>query len=138
MTKPKSTYSSRTSTLLIATLFLASTTLSTFFIHQLPDDPLHLALHYGAYLHFANVMSIFGVIGAWKKNPLSIHLFSTYLLLDTLLSCIPRLLLLTLLAQSSSLFCVAPSPPRSHIAGFSDYLARGDEVSGWDSHQMKG
>ncbi|ESZ96361.1 hypothetical protein SBOR_3257 [Sclerotinia borealis F-4128] len=101
--------SSRPTTLLIALLTLANNTLSSLLIHQLPDDPFHLAVHYSFYLHFANVLSIFGVIGALRKHPLSILLFSTYLLLDTLLSAIPRLLLLTLLSKSSSIICAPNS-----------------------------
>ncbi|TGO10891.1 hypothetical protein BTUL_0122g00010 [Botrytis tulipae] len=101
--------SSRSTTLLIAFLSLTSNTLSSIFFHQLPDEPFHLAVNYGLYLHFANVMSVFGVIGALRKHSLSILCFSNYLLLDTLLSAIPRLLLLTLLSNSSSILCTPSS-----------------------------
>ncbi|KAF7935594.1 hypothetical protein EAE99_002574 [Botrytis elliptica] len=101
--------SSRSTTLLIAFLSLTSNTLSSIFFHQLPEEPFHLAVNYGLYLHFANVMSVFGVIGALRKHSLSILCFSNYLLLDTLLSAIPRLLLLTLLSNSSSILCTPSS-----------------------------
>ncbi|KAJ8068933.1 hypothetical protein OCU04_002615 [Sclerotinia nivalis] len=159
--RSRSTTSTRSTTLLIALLSLTSNTLSSIFVHQLPDDPFHLAANYGMYLHFANVMSVFGVIGGLRKHPLSIFCFSTYLLLDTLLSTIPRLLLLTLLSNSSSILCTPSSttsldfttqipshtnsqelslatysisshiPASSHVAGFADFMGKTGGEDGW-------
>ncbi|APA10886.1 hypothetical protein sscle_07g056560 [Sclerotinia sclerotiorum 1980 UF-70] len=165
--RSRSITSTRSTTLLIAFLSLTSNTLSSIFVHQLPDDPFHLAANYGMYLHFANVMSVFGVIGGFRKHALSILCFSTYLLLDTLLSTIPRLLLLTLLSNSSSILCAPSSttsldfttqipshtnsqelslatysisshiPASSHIAGFADFMGKTGGEDGWTEKGCK-
>jgi hypothetical protein len=57
-------FDGRTITLMVAIATLASNILSSVLFHQLPDDPYHLASNFGWYLHFANVLSVFGFIGA--------------------------------------------------------------------------
>jgi hypothetical protein len=59
----------RTITLVVAIATLASNILSSVLFHQLPDDPYHLASNFGWYLHFANVLSVFGFIGAVRVSP---------------------------------------------------------------------
>ncbi|CAD6444206.1 128dd651-2ed3-4341-8248-d2037de41997 [Sclerotinia trifoliorum] len=165
--RSRSITSTRSTTLLIAFLSLTSNILSSIFVHQLPDDPFHLATNYGMYLHFANVMSVFGVIGGLRRHALSILCFSTYLLLDTLLSTIPRLLLLTLLSNSSSILCAPSSttsldfttqipsninsqelslatysisshiPASSHVAGFADFMGKTGGEDGWSEKGCK-
>jgi hypothetical protein len=56
----------RTVTLVVAIATLTSNTLSSLLFHQLPDDPYHLASNFGWYLHFANILSVFGFIGALR------------------------------------------------------------------------
>ncbi|KAF8859886.1 hypothetical protein BDZ45DRAFT_781778 [Acephala macrosclerotiorum] len=102
-------YSNRTITLLVAIATLSSNTLSSVLFAQLPDDPFHLASNFGWYLHFANILSVFGFIGALRQHALSIAIFANYLILDTILCSIPRLLLLTLLNTFSSTLCSSPS-----------------------------
>jgi hypothetical protein len=99
---------SRTITLVVAIATLTSNTLSTVLFHQLPDDPYKLASNFSWYLHFANVLSIFGFIGALRQHALSVTIFSNYLILDTILCAIPRFLVLSLLSPLSSQIC-APS-----------------------------
>ncbi len=115
------TQRTRSLTLLLALAFLASNLLSLALTHQLPDDPYNLARNYGWYLHLAGVVSVFGVIGClrvcfplkfpvWtlqnrkltsaQEHAQSLLLFAHYLTLDTLLSSIPRLLLLTTFSLS--------------------------------------
>jgi len=100
----------RAITLLVALATLTSNTLSSLLFAQLPDDPYHLARTFGWYLHFANVGSVFGFIGALRQHPLSISIFSTYLLLDTTLFSIPRFILVSLLHPLSSPLCSTPDP----------------------------
>jgi hypothetical protein len=52
----------------VAIATLASNILSSLLFHQLPDDPYHLASNLGWYLHFANVLSVFGFIGAVRVS----------------------------------------------------------------------
>ena len=59
----------RTITLVVAIATLTSNILSLVLFHQLPDDPYHLASNFGWYLHFANVLSVFGFIGAVRVSP---------------------------------------------------------------------
>lgn len=105
---------SRTITLVVAVATLTSNVLSSVLFSQLPDDPYHLASNYGWYLHFANLLSIFGFLGALKQHALSIAIFANYLLLDTLLSAVPRFLLVSLLSPLSSTLCT----PESTITTF--------------------
>ena len=56
----------RTITLVVALATLTSNILSSVLFHQLPDDPYHLGRNFGWYLHFANVLSVFGLIGALR------------------------------------------------------------------------
>jgi hypothetical protein len=55
---------SRTIALVVALATLTSNLLSSVLFSQLPDDPYHLARNFGWYLHFANLLSVFGFIGA--------------------------------------------------------------------------
>ncbi|KAE8454522.1 hypothetical protein EG329_000145 [Mollisiaceae sp. DMI_Dod_QoI] len=100
---------SRTITLIVAVATLTSNTLSSVLFAQLPDDPFHLASNFGWYLHLANILSVFGFIGALRQHALSIAIFANYLILDTILCSVPRLLLLTLLNTYSSTLCSTPS-----------------------------
>ncbi|KUJ09280.1 uncharacterized protein LY89DRAFT_598036, partial [Mollisia scopiformis] len=95
----------RSITLIVALATLTSNTLSSLLFAQLPDDPFHLANNFGWYLHFANILSVFGFIGALRQHPLSIAIFANYLILDTILCSIPRFLLLGLLNTFSSTLC---------------------------------
>ncbi len=51
---------------MVAVATLTSNSLSSILFHQLPDDPYHLANNFSWYLHFANVLSVFGFIGALR------------------------------------------------------------------------
>ena len=64
----------RTITLVVALATLTSNILSSVLFRQLPDDPFHLARNFGWYLHFANVLSVFGFIGALRVCFLSLSL----------------------------------------------------------------
>jgi len=96
---------SRTITLVVAIATLTSNVLSSILFHQLPDDPHHLANNFSWYLHFANILSVFGFVGALRQHPLSIAIFANYLILDTILCAIPRFLILGLLQELSSDIC---------------------------------
>jgi hypothetical protein len=149
----------RTITLLVALATLASNVISSVLFSQLPDDPFHLASNFRWYLHFANVLSVFGFLDfsfsnfsclesvfpalpsiparhylipshqtlerspaptppytrreltSKQQHALSIAIFSNYLLLDTILCAIPRMLLLGLFQSLSAPLCA--SPPES-------------------------
>jgi len=60
------THRNRTITLFVALATLSSNILSSILFHNLPDDPFHLARNFGGYLHFANLLSIFGLVGALR------------------------------------------------------------------------
>lgn len=100
---------SRTITLVVAIATLTSNGLTSLLFAQLPDDTYHLASNFSWYLRFANILSIFGFIGALRQHALSIALFSHYLIFDTILCAIPRFLLVTLLQDLSVTICTPPS-----------------------------
>ena len=78
----------RTITVVVALATLTSNVLSSLLFHRFPDDPYHLARNYGWYLHFANVLSVFGFIGSVRvRAPILFH--STPSHLAHPLSCSP-------------------------------------------------
>ncbi|KAM3084631.1 hypothetical protein ACMFMG_001263 [Clarireedia jacksonii] len=107
---------SRGVTFAVALATLISNTLSSVLFQQLPDDPYHIAGNFGWYLHFANILSIFGFVGAVREHALSVAIFSNYLIIDTILCSIPRFLVLALLQQFSVSLC---SPSSSTYLNFS-------------------
>jgi hypothetical protein len=60
----------RTITVIVSLATLVSNTLSSLLFQQLPDDPYYLAGSFGWYLHFANLLSIFGLVGALRVSHL--------------------------------------------------------------------
>ncbi|KAL2062291.1 hypothetical protein VTL71DRAFT_6557 [Oculimacula yallundae] len=99
----------RTITLIVALATLISNVLSALFFYQLPDDPYHLASNFGWYLHFANLLSVFGFIGALRQHAPSVAIFANYLILDILLSSVPRFLILLTITSISSSICLPTS-----------------------------
>jgi hypothetical protein len=63
----------RSITIAVAVATLVSNTLSSILFSQLPDDPFHLASNFGWYLHFANILSVFGFIGALRVSILALY-----------------------------------------------------------------
>lgn len=51
---------------MIATATLTSNVLLSVLVHHLPDDQFSMASNYALYLHFANILSVFGIVGALK------------------------------------------------------------------------
>jgi hypothetical protein len=72
-------YVNRTITLVVAIATLTSNGLTSLLFAQLPDDTYHLASNFSWYLRFANILSIFGFIGAvrvcspYLPSPISIN-----------------------------------------------------------------
>lgn len=98
----------RTISLLIAAATLSSNALSSLLFHQLPDDPYHISANFSSYLYFANLVSVLGLLGAFCQHALSVSIFSNYLILDTILCAIPRILILSMLSNIGSSYCVSP------------------------------
>lgn len=80
-----------------------------YLFHSLPDDPYHLALNFGVYSYFASALSILGLIGAIKEHATSVAIFANYLLIDTILCSIPRILVLTLFSDFRENMCMPDS-----------------------------
>ncbi|KAK2624686.1 hypothetical protein QTJ16_005879 [Diplocarpon rosae] len=108
---------SRATTLLVAVGTLTSNLLSALFFYQLPDDPYHLVKYFGWYLHLANLLSVFGFVGALRQHGPSVAIFANYLILDMLLSSIPRVIILFSVTSFSSSLCqpsAFPSNAQQH------------------------
>lgn len=106
----------RTISLLIAAATLSSNALSSLVFHQLPDDPYHIAANFSSYLYFANLVSVLGLIGSFCQHALSVSIFSNYLMLDTILCAIPRILILSMASSISNSYCAPPDITTSSSA----------------------
>jgi len=110
-------------TALIASATLATNIFESILFHRLPDDPYHLATNFSVYLHFANVLSVFGLVGALTQHGPSIAFFSTYLIIDTIICAVPRFLVFTVLSNLTNAFCtgeaatITHGPLREHSVG---------------------
>ncbi|KAF2803449.1 uncharacterized protein BDZ99DRAFT_575954 [Mytilinidion resinicola] len=80
-------------TLVLSALSLPTHLLSAIALQHLPTDPLHLGLNFSLYCIWAAALSFLGLVGAVKRSPSLTTIFSHHLLLDALISTIPRLLL---------------------------------------------
>jgi len=96
---------SRTVALITAIATLISNIVTSILFKYLPVNPYHLTSNYTIYLHLANVLSVFGIVGAFKQHALSISIFSNYVTIDTFLSLIPRFLLITYLPSLGPTTC---------------------------------
>jgi len=101
-------------TALIASATLAANIFESLLFHRLPDDPYHLATNFSVYLHFANILSVFGLVGALTEHGPSIAFFASYLILDTVVCAIPRFLVFTLLSNLSNAFCTGETATIKH------------------------
>ncbi|RDL41589.1 uncharacterized protein BP5553_01568 [Venustampulla echinocandica] len=104
---------SRAITIIIALATLTSNTLFSLVLSQLPDDRFLLARNFGWYLHVANVLSVFGFIGAIRQHALSVSIFSFFLTLDAILCTIPYFLILSFLCSNPSLDSTFYLPQKS-------------------------
>lgn len=68
----------------------------------LPDDPLYIGRSISLYAAAGSVLSLLGLIGILTKRPTLIHPLAHFLLLDTLVSALTRLLILEFFLDSFS------------------------------------
>ncbi|KAF2497944.1 hypothetical protein BU16DRAFT_330077 [Lophium mytilinum] len=92
-------------TLVLSTLSLPTHLLSAIALQHLPTDPLHLGLNFSLYCIWAAALSFLGFVGAVKRSPALTTIFSHHLLLDALISTLPRLLLLPAFAALPRTLC---------------------------------
>jgi len=120
----------RTLTLLIAACSLASSLLSSVLLHQIPAvyDVYHVAAIYAFYLHFANVLSFFGLVAALRQHALSVSIFSNYLMFEAILCSIPRFLIYMTLELYRAQLC-DPSTRTSTVANLD--FQTGDALRWW-------
>ncbi|KAJ9667056.1 hypothetical protein H2201_002891 [Coniosporium apollinis] len=97
--------SRRRLTLTLSTLALLTNTLTTLSLQYLPDEPYHLTRTSTLYASFAGVLSFLGLVGAIRRNSALVTIFANYLLVDAVVSTVPRLLILALLAELPGSFC---------------------------------
>ncbi|KAF2456301.1 hypothetical protein BDY21DRAFT_346746 [Lineolata rhizophorae] len=90
----------------LAVLALCTNSVSAVALRSLPDEkPLNIAFNLSLYCGFAAGMSALGVVGALRRSASLLAIFANHLLLDALLSSIPRLLLLPFLTALPAALC---------------------------------
>lgn len=106
-------------TLITADILLLSCATTTLLLPYIPlpirvQDSVDLAGSYAVYLQLGIIFSLVGLFGAWRQSATHTHIFATFLLLDTLVSVLPRVLLLAFLYQPARTFC----PPSSAFTAY--------------------
>jgi len=96
--------------LTLTTIVLLLSAFTIYGLQWLPSEPLHLRRNITVYSAFVLFVSGAGFVGAIKRNPTLLSLFSSHLLLDSILYLIPRILIINLSISLPSLLCT-PSPP---------------------------
>ncbi|KAF2144085.1 uncharacterized protein K452DRAFT_296334 [Aplosporella prunicola CBS 121167] len=97
--------SRRQLTLLLSVLALLCHSTCALATVYLPDEPLHLARHLTLYCALAAVFSLLGLVGTIRRSATLVSIFANHLLLDAVLTTIPRIILLTFLSTLPSTLC---------------------------------
>lgn len=103
-------------TLVLSTLALFAHSLSAILLHHLPADPLNLASNFALYSVYAAVLSALGLAGAVKRSPTLVTIFTHHLLIDAILSTIPRVLLIPAIASIPGTLCAEVEYQRSQLS----------------------
>jgi len=92
-------------TLTLSALSFPIHLISAIVLHRLPTDPFNLAFNFSLYCVWAAVLSALGLVGALKRSSTLVAIFSNHLLLDALLSTVPRLIILFAIASFADTLC---------------------------------
>jgi len=92
-------------TLVLSALALPTHLLSAIALQHLPTSPFNLAFNFSLYCIWAAALSALGLVGAVKRSPSLVTIFSHHLLFDALVSTIPRLLLIPAVASVPGTLC---------------------------------
>jgi len=95
----------RTLSMLISAIFLIYHAATAYLCTFLTSDPLYMSFSVTAYAWYGCALAMLGVYGSYKKSPTHLTIFSNHLLIDTLLSLVPKLGLVYLFHDVTADLC---------------------------------
>ncbi|GAB7354513.1 hypothetical protein MBLNU459_g4980t1 [Dothideomycetes sp. NU459] len=101
-------HSSRTLSLIVSTVIFTYHAATAYLCTFLPSDPLYVSLGVTGYAWYGCVLSGIGIAGSIKRSPTLLTIFSNHLLIDTVLSLVPKIGLLYLFSDLTKDLCFTP------------------------------
>ncbi|KAF2721650.1 hypothetical protein K431DRAFT_223694 [Polychaeton citri CBS 116435] len=98
------TTASRAFPIVIASVSLTYNVFAAVLCQYLPDDPLYIGASISVYAWSGSVLSLLGLCGIIWRRPVLVTSFAHFLLLDTLMSALSRILTLELALDSFSTY----------------------------------
>ncbi|KAI5209601.1 hypothetical protein E4T39_00768 [Aureobasidium subglaciale] len=95
----------RTLSMVISSLILTYHAATAYLCTFLTSDPLYMSFSVTAYAWYGCVLAALGVYGSYKKSPTHLTIFSNHLLIDTVLSLVPKIGLVYLFHDVTADLC---------------------------------
>jgi len=126
-------------TLCITVVNLVMTTFSLVILPYVTNvsSVAPLLAGYRVYLHVANIINVFGIIGVLRLQISTMMAYAAWLYIDAILSVIPRLAILWIMSSISITLCTGAPVPISLLQGHSSENANSNQIvkagRGWNS-----
>ncbi|KAG9824868.1 hypothetical protein KCU98_g17204, partial [Aureobasidium melanogenum] len=95
----------RTLSMVVSSLILMYHAATAYLCTFLTSDPLYVSFSVTAYAWYGCVLAMLGIYGSFKKSPTHLTIFSNHLLIDTVLSIVPKIGLVYLFHDVTSDLC---------------------------------
>ncbi|KEQ67354.1 uncharacterized protein M437DRAFT_80004 [Aureobasidium melanogenum CBS 110374] len=95
----------RTLSMVVSSLILMYHATTAYLCTFLTSDPLYVSFSVTAYAWYGCVLAMLGIYGSFKKSPTHLTIFSNHLLIDTILSLVPKIGLVYLFHDVTSDLC---------------------------------
>ncbi|KAK6007287.1 hypothetical protein QM012_006295 [Aureobasidium pullulans] len=95
----------RTLSMVISSLILMYHATTAYLCTFLSSDPLYVSFSVTAYAWYGCVLAMLGIYGSFKKSPTHLTIFSNHLLIDTVLSLVPKIGLVYLFHDVTADLC---------------------------------
>ncbi|KAH0256434.1 hypothetical protein KCU71_g21908, partial [Aureobasidium melanogenum] len=95
----------RTLSMVVSSLILIYHAATAYLCTFLTSDPLYVSFSVTAYAWYGCVLAMLGIYGSFKKSPTHLTIFSNHLLIDTVLSLVPKIGLVYLFHDVTSDLC---------------------------------
>ncbi|KAI4803557.1 hypothetical protein E4T44_11153 [Aureobasidium sp. EXF-8845] len=95
----------RTLSMLISATMLTYHAATAYLCTFLTSDPLYMSFSVTAYAWYGCALAMLGIYGSYKKSPTHLTIFSNHLLIDTLLSFVPKIGLVYLFHDVTADLC---------------------------------
>jgi hypothetical protein len=89
----------------VSALILVTHAMTAYLCTFLPSDPLYLSCSVTAYAWYGCALAVLGMYGSFKRSPTHLTIFSNHLLIDTLLSLVPKIGLVHLFHNVTADLC---------------------------------